>query len=352
MACRTPALPEMPTLSLLKKVDIENGARPEVIAAHNRVFVVYLDTASPQSSQFSVKVFAEDMNTEFAYKTLVSKSEYGNPTDIRVAADGNYVYAFYETADMSAKKSYLFGAKYNLSDGFERVAYAGLIATSRSYGSHEPNDEHLDDPVVLIGQSSVFVMTRIMSSSVYNYIAREFDKDLNFKKSFAVELSSIAEGKGDYGQASAVYYNGYYFMVIPSMKGAASLDLFLLKFDMNWQIVNYRFISQSPKDEYFVTGMQVDGDCFYIVYKEGEISDASSILKIFDNEFNEIISETVKKVEVKGESLRPSLSVNNEKIYIGLPTGGGPPPPASASRTFGTGAGETRKASIYIFEKK
>ena len=347
------APPTISTLSLLKKVDIENGARPEVVATDNRVFVVYLDTSTPQSSKFSVKIFDEDMNTEIAYKTLVTRSsEYGSPTDIRVASDGNYVYAFYEAADLTAKKSYLFGAKYNLNDGFERVAYTDLIATSKSYGSHLPTDEHMDDPIVLISQNSVFSMTRILSSSAYTYVVREFDKNLNFKKSFNIELSSIAQSKGDYGQASAVYYNGYYYMVIPSMKGVASLDLFLVKLDMNWNIVDYRFISQSSKDEYFVTGMQVYRDYFFVVYKEGSIADAFSILKVFDNDFNEVISTTVKKVEVKGESLRPSLSVNNEKILIGLPTGGGPPPMSSGSKTFGTGTGETRKASIYIFEKK
>lgn len=330
---------EISSVSLLKKVDIKDGARPEVVAADNRVFVVYLDRSSG-SNQHSVKIFDKDMNTEIAYKNLFSKSsEYGSPIDIRVASDGNYVYAFHYTEDAAVKKeSWLFGAKYNQDDSFERVAYTGLIATSKSYRSHEASDEHLDDPIVLIGQSSVFAITRIISSSVYTYVVREFDKNLNFKKTFNVDLSGIAQTKLDHGQASAVYYNGYYYMVIPSMKGVSSLDLFMIKFDTDWNIADYRFISQSSQDEWFVTGMRVYGDYFFVAYKEGEFSGAKSILKVFDNDFNLITHTTVKEQETLGESMKPSLSVNNDKAYVGLSSGGG--------------IGAAGTAHIYILEIK
>lgn len=119
---RNQAISGISNLNLLKKIDIDGGARPEVVAAKDRLFVIYLDIASKISPSFSVRIYDQDMNKEIAYKKLVETStEYGRPTDIRVASDGKYLYAFYELTDGSVAN--LFGAKYKLDDNFERVVY-------------------------------------------------------------------------------------------------------------------------------------------------------------------------------------------------------------------------------------
>jgi len=84
-------------LKFLKRIDIENGARPEIVVTKDRVFVVYLDIGSPRHQTFQVKIFDKEMDAEIGSRTLVSSSPvYGQPTDIRGVSDGEYAYAFYE----------------------------------------------------------------------------------------------------------------------------------------------------------------------------------------------------------------------------------------------------------------
>jgi len=70
------------------------------------------------------------METELTSKTLVTKSaDYGMPTDMRIASDGEYLYAFYEM--ITDKKSYLFGSKYRLDDDFEKVKSTDVISSDK-----------------------------------------------------------------------------------------------------------------------------------------------------------------------------------------------------------------------------
>ena len=116
---------------------------------------------------FSVKIYDKKMDEEIAYKILVSTSaEYGRPTDIRVASDGQYLYAFYETVRMDIGKAYLWGAKYTLNDNFGRIAYTSSpIAEGPIFTQARSGDELVNDPIPLIDPNSVFVITRIKQES-------------------------------------------------------------------------------------------------------------------------------------------------------------------------------------------
>ena len=102
MATRTPA--SALTLTLAKKIalttDAEGGsARPEIIATQNRVFVAYLGNIGQRDGRtFNAKIFDANLDNVIAKRTLAqTTAEYGGPTDIRVASDGKFLYAFYET---------------------------------------------------------------------------------------------------------------------------------------------------------------------------------------------------------------------------------------------------------------
>ncbi len=91
-------------MTLVKTLDITTeaeggGARPEIIAHGNGVYAVYLGGISLGTSRFfGVKTFDKDLTYVVSSRILVSTTaQYGGPTDIRVARDGAYVYAFYET---------------------------------------------------------------------------------------------------------------------------------------------------------------------------------------------------------------------------------------------------------------
>lgn len=86
---------EIKTPNLLKKIEISNAARPEIVVARDRAFIVYLEP-SMSGNSFKVKIYDRDLTKEIASKILVTKSStYGSPTDIRVVSDGTHLYAFY-----------------------------------------------------------------------------------------------------------------------------------------------------------------------------------------------------------------------------------------------------------------
>ncbi|MFQ6083707.1 MAG: hypothetical protein ACE5WD_10140 [Candidatus Aminicenantia bacterium] len=350
-------------IELLKKVDIGAGARPEVVATKDRVFVVYLDTAIRGNQAFSVKIYDKDMNNEIVYKILVSTSaEYGKPTDIRVASDGQYLYAFYETANMSIGKTYLWGAKYKLDDNFERVAYTSSpITTAPIFTEAQPGDEKVDDPIALIGPNSVFVITRIKQVSFSQevpmvYRVREFTYDLQTKLSeFDLDLSSVAGGQGR--QASAVYYNEHYYMVVPTTTKSGNYfesmatpsDLLLVKLDKNWEIVKSENLSEDHDDiETFVLGFEIHKGLFFVTYKQG--MPFVCPLKVYDQNLNLVSSKIVKKASGKGESLRSALDVTDDRIYVGLSAGQGPPPPGFPENNYSVGNIGAQTAEIYIYE--
>lgn len=350
------------SLNLLKKAEIGTGARPEVVATDDRVFVVYLDLAfSPPT--FSVKVFDKEMDTELDYKVLVSASaEYGKPTDIRVASDGQYLYAFYETVNADNGKAYLWGAKYGLDDSFDRIAYTSdPIAVGPLESASQPGDELVNDPIPLIGPDSVFVITRLEQSSFSQeepmiYIVREFTNDLKTKLSeFALDLSSVAGGAGR--QAGAIYYNGYYYMLVPTTEKSGDYfeamvtpsELLLVKLDQDWKIIEYKTISQEPDNANFATGFQACNDYFFVTYKQG-YQEASgwtfvSPIKVYDQDLNLVFFEIVKE-GASGEPLKSSLEIVDDRVYIGHAAGAGPAPPG-APRSAST---EPQTVEIYIYE--
>ncbi len=345
-------------LKLLKKVDIANGARPEVVATKDRLFVVYLDISSKVSPSFSVRIYDNDMNKEITYKKLVETStKYGRPTDIRVVSDGKYLYAFYEQTDGSVAN--LFGAKYALDDKFERVAYTSEpITVAPAWTKEEIGDEVPNDPISLVGPNSIFVITRIYqgSSSIGNptiYRVREFTNDLRTKLSqFDLNLSDLADAKGDARQAVASYYNGYYYMIVPttSKEGSYSVDmatpsdLLLVKFDKDWKIVEYKNLSQNHDDiETFVLGFKIYNGIFLVTYKKG--MPFAGVLNIYDQNFNLALSNTVKE----GGEARSALEITDNRIYVGFSGGQGPPPPGAKNKFQGKQSSESPKAEIYIF---
>lgn len=375
-------------LIFLKEVDIENSARPEIVATKDRVFVVYLgdipnDMGPPpppinnkrqfglQKEQttpfkrtsfegqvnrnmkgrtsFKVKIFDASLN-EIATHTLVSSSqEYGMTTDIRIASDEQYIYAFYETADMRKGKSYLWGAKYSLTDNFQKVAYTpSPIAVSTTFNIAQEGDEKLDDPAPLIGPDSIFVVTRIKTSFKKEgrtlYRVREFSKNLEKLSEFDLDLSSVADGSSR--QASLIYHNGYFYIAVPTTVAnevkieldlAIPSDIVLVKLDENWKIAGSKVISCEPDDvETYITGFDTDGRYFYLTYNQLLFGrEMSSPLKIYDKDFNLIFSKKIKSITPrKGLGLRPSLEVSQDKIFLG------------------NDGGDRRSAKVYIYEVK
>jgi len=136
------------SLNLVRILDVDKpeGYRPEIASSSDRVFVVYAYSPTKTGRDVKVKIFNKDMSGEIATKMIVSHNISGGPTDIRIAGDGDHLYAFYEVGSREAGVSSLYGAKYSLDDRFERLAYTGAIATGPAYKLQQTGDERKDDP--------------------------------------------------------------------------------------------------------------------------------------------------------------------------------------------------------------
>ncbi len=346
-------------LKLLKKVDIADGARPEIIATEHRLFIVYLDTSTKPNPSFSVRIYDKDMDEEILYKKIVSTSaQYGRPTDIRVASDDTYLYAFYELTDGSV--SNLFGAKYKLDDKFERVSHtAEPITVTPAWTKEQIGDEVPNDPIALVGEKSISVITRIYqeSPSVGNptiYRVREYSNDLKTKLlQLDLNLSELAGAEGDARQASARYNNGYYYLIVPTTSKSGSFsvdmtapsDLLLAQFDKDWKLVKSTNLSQNHDDiETFVTGFKIYKGLFLVTYKKG--MPFVGLLNIYGKDFNLLLSETVKE----GGEARSALEITDNRIYVGFSGGQGPSPPGVKNTLQGSQSSEPQRAEIYIYE--
>lgn len=324
------------SVSFVKKIEILDGARPEIAATDSRVFVVY----RTNTETFALKIFDTDMNKEIVSKTLIEKSgSYGMPTDIRVASDGKYLYAFYEMADMAVGKSYLFGKKYALTDNFNEIFSIGPISSSKVFPTHQAGDEVLDDPIALIAGDSVFAITRYKASFEKSgdtkYKVYEFTKDLSKKREFNLDLSSVADGGPR--QSSIVYYDGYYYMVIATTVSKAGVidlltpsDLVIVKLDANWNVKEARNISTDKSSqtdaENYITGFKADSENFYLTYIQIDIPNIdrggfTAPLKIYDKNFNLVVNEKVRTKQSGEPGLRPSLELRGDTIFVGHDSG-------------------------------
>lgn len=349
------------------------GARPEVAATADRVFVVYLGNVTRSLADgsngptFRVKIFDPGLSKAISSKILVSSTEaYGRPTDIRVASDGKHLYAFYETV-LGNRGGFLWGAKYTLDDRFERIAQVGPIAQGKFWTQTQEGDELINDPIPLIGPDSVFVITRLKGKSPSKpertvYRVREFTTDLKPASEFDLDLSAVADGEPR--QSSALSWRGHFFMVIPttSEEGnfpvdmAAPSDLLMVKLNPKWQVIESKRITDTPGDvATFVTGFQAREGCFFVTYKQGSPQRGFvSPLKIYDENFKLLHSETVRTATNRGESLKSSLAVTDRYLYVGYGIGEGPPPPTASggSRPQSLDAKrQPQEAVVYVYER-
>ncbi|MEW6363336.1 MAG: carboxypeptidase-like regulatory domain-containing protein [Acidobacteriota bacterium] len=344
-----------PTLDRVKVVAVTGGeegcsARPEIAATASRVFVLYLGHVTTGTARtFDLKIFDAGLDAVLVTKTLVSTSaEYGGPTDIRIASEGQSLYAFYETnkpRSPSTGVTYLWGAKYTMDDDFPRVAYTSTpIATSRPLAELEDGDELLDDPAPLIGPSSVFVITRLKyslsTSGRTAYRVREFSKnDLSGIRTYDVDLSDAADGRA---RVASLLFDGESIFIalattvsnqgtMEETDDGAPSDIVLVRMRPDWTYDPHHdvmTISAEPDDrENYVAGLETDGQHFYITYKQAvgipPSGEQRAWIKVLDLNFNPVLSEVVRSTVwgPGGGELRPSLEVFQNRIFSGQSTG-------------------------------
>jgi hypothetical protein len=343
----SPSLVSIETVTLT--ADGEGGsARPEIVATSNRVFVAYLGNIGTGSGRrFDAKIYDASFDTLITTTTLVeTTTEYGGPTDIRVASDGDYLYAFYETnkpTSPTTAETYLWARKYLLNDGLDLVASTATpIASSNSMGELGDGGELLDDPAPLVGPDSVFVITRLKYSLATTgstiYRVRELTKDLVQLREFDLDLSSAADGRGRV--TSLLFSNDRIYIalastvsdevIIEDTDDGALCDLVLVAMRPDWTFEpqDVHTISAEPDDrENYVAGLKSDGTFLYVTYKQAVGSppdgEQRAVIKMFDGDLAEVHEEVVRTAlwGPGGGEMRPSLEVFGDRIFSGQSAG-------------------------------
>jgi len=345
----------LPTLQPVRTVAItttgEGGsARPEVAATADRVFVLYLgNIQSGGNRTFNLKVYDSDLQNVLASRVLVPTTpQYGGPTDIRVASDNGYVYAFYETnkpSSPTAAVTYLWGAKYRLDDAFDRVAYtAAPVAESKPMAQLADGGELLDDPAPLVGPDSVFVVTRLKYSLATSgrtaYRVREFGKeDLVLRSRFDIDLSAAADGRGRV--ASLLFWNDRIQMALATTvsdqglydeaEDGAKSDIVLVQMRPDWTFdprTDVRTISAAPDDvENYVSGLAADDDYLYVTYKQSvgrpPNGEHRAWIAMLDGALDPVQAVRVRSTPwgPGGGELRPSLELQGDRLFSGQSAG-------------------------------
>jgi len=360
-------VPSYAQFELIKNIPVtessEGGsARPEIVATADRVFVLYLgDITAGENRTFKLKIYESNLDSVVVSKVLVSRStEYGSPTDIRLASDGQYLYAFYETnksTSPTTATTHLWGAKYSLDDNFDRVAYTEKpITSSKPMEELQDGEELVDDPAPLVGPNSVFVVTRLKYSLKKEgqtvYRVREFNKsDLTKVSEFNLDLSNAAGIDGRGRVCALTYLQGHYYIALPTtisdfgivetVDPSAISNIALVKFDTSWVYnpqTDVRIISAEQDDkEFYVCGFNTDGTYFYVTYVQIASGEKRAVLKIFDVNFNFVKNIIVKSIIALpgGGEIRPSLEVRGNRIFSGQ----------SAGESVGSG-----NAEVYVYE--
>jgi len=333
--------------------DNEGGsARPEIIATGDRIFVVYLGNISRGSERFfGIKIYNSEMDYEIVSRTLVSTTlQYGGPTDIRITSDSSYVYAFYETnktVEPERSTTYLWGAKYNLDEKFERVAYTeSPIASSKPMSELQNGGELLDDPAPLLGMDSVFVVTRLKYPLGINgdtvYRVREFNKDsMKLLRQFDLDLSDVADGRARV--CSLLFDNDNIYIalatttsdrvVMESNDDGTEADIILVRLGTDWfpdMQGGVRVLSAEAADrENYISGFVKVEDIYYLAYKQAvggpPTGEQKAMIKVYDKDFRIIGSKVIKTTTwgPSGGEIRPSIAVFGNRIISGQSCGKG-----------------------------
>jgi hypothetical protein len=242
--------------------------------------------------------------------------------------------------------TYLWGAKYALTDSFDRLASTPApIATSRPMSELPEGGELLDDPAPLIKSDTVFVVTRLKYSLAMAgrtiYRVRAFSQDdLTSFSQFDLDLSAAADGRGRV--TSLLFRGGAIDMALPTTVSDAGLnesnddgalsDIVLVRMRPDWTFdpgLDVRTIAAAPDDvENYVTGLDADDlGRIYVTHKQsvGRPPQGTHIawIKVYDEELNLLGEEEARRTVwgPGGGEVRPSLEVAGNRIFSGQSTG-------------------------------
>ncbi|MFQ6116765.1 MAG: hypothetical protein ACE5LQ_00705 [Candidatus Bipolaricaulia bacterium] len=281
------------------------AARPEILFADGRFYIVYLSYIDPRQREIRLRVFDADLAFTGSERVLVPTDVEGwSPTDYRIFTDGQSIFAAWEMVQSEAHRLYL--ARYDLD--YELIEGPILVAEAEEPAA--VGDEHFDDPTLTIVSPYIYLITHLEH-------CRSSDLQFHVRKYSYDDLSQPLEerdiGTGDllplkHGQHAVVFDSGSsaFYLVTTFMHedptkscpvfppgSEANPGIALHEYDASWNYQSSQKLVDGPEDEMGPKGFQSDGSKFYLGYRvverferEGRAAYAEGRLVVFDAEFN------------------------------------------------------------------
>lgn len=281
------------------------SARPEILFAGDRFYLVYLSYAQSGENEIRLRLFDTNLAFTGIERVLVSTDTEGwSPTDYRVFTDGAYIFAAWEMVRGDERRLYL--ARYDLN--YELVE--GPILASEAAKPAEVGDEHLDDPTLTIVPPYIYLVTHLEH-------CRSGDPQFRVRRYAYEDLSQPLEeleiGTGDllplkHGQHAVLFdsTNSTFYLVTTFMHEdptkscpvfppgpEANPGIAVHEYDAAWNYKGSQKIVDGPEDESGPKGFRSDGSRFYLSYRVVERFEpqdravyADGKLRVFDREFN------------------------------------------------------------------
>jgi len=322
----------------LRTISLPGAARPEIVAAGGKVYVLYLD---PASRAFMAAAYDADLKTAIAppRRLIVEDPVYGHPTDIRIATDGKSLFAFYEKANDQQGTASLWGVRLALDPSFRELSgHAGPIAVAPFHYRAQAGEELLDDPAPLVAPGAVYVATRLKDALTPGGRAairvRELTPDLaTVRRTFDIDLSGALSG-GARTFALLADRDGFPMLAVPTATGtgfapidlAVPSDLLLVSLDGSWRIRKHRVLAPGQGNTLLSPmGLARSGPDLLVAYREivhtpAPLAEARSVVALFGPDLRQrarLVLDATPMGMPRPRIPRPVVAAGNGRIYVG-----------------------------------
>lgn len=342
MGVPRPPSVETTTLSqtgALRTVRLPGDARPEIVAAGGKVYILYLD---PRAQAFMAVVYDANLGTVVAPPRAVITADqtWGHPTDIRIARDGDALVAFYEMANDRAGTASLWGVRLGLSPSLPLLSppSAGPIAQAPFHYRAQTGQELLDDPAPLVTANAIYVATRLKDTLAPGGRAtlrvREFTRNLaSVRRVFDLDLSRVLAG-GARTVALVPNTDGGILLVAPTSAGQSFApidltipsDMALVTLSGDWRILSSRILLAGHGDSLLSPmGLAWRGPDLLLTYRDivhtpTPVTAAKSFLAVFAPNGRERSRIVLNETPFGGQRPRvprTTVAVGNGLVYVG-----------------------------------
>ncbi len=295
------------TLTFSRKINVADAIFPGIFFADDNFYVTY-----NKDGDVYIKKFDNVFN-KITEKRLTAVRKVN---DVQVAYGDGFFYVVYSTAGKSGTPDKgLYLKKFDLA--FDEINE--IAVTEEAPETEATNDMFFGFINDLLYVGTFYIPPNPADpENSFGHNIRVFDNELNLKSQI------VANDLPHQNGASLVSSNDKFTIISGANVNfnSQSRDLIILSYDMGWNFLHDKVISNEPDDEYWPMGSFFDENTMYVAYTSNEefnehfcpTCDMGEIyLKRFDKDWNVIDTTTV---EDKFPSHRAHIIKIGDRLFV------------------------------------